>query len=148
MLRGWFVALSVQTRSHYQTPHQRHAHRLCSLQKTYIQTVKMLRKSLLNIGLYVNRRQRRWIHRATAALNPLNPVNPGDIHRRDASTSTVMGANNKVKTMDELDGPSFMATLYWLFIKGHFKTAQQMQVSGIRTHGSAQSFIGLFPCEL
>lgn len=39
-----------------------------------------------------------------------------------------MGADDKLKTMDELGGPSFMTTLYWLFIKGYFKTAQQMQV--------------------
>ncbi|XP_028991589.1 sterol 26-hydroxylase, mitochondrial [Betta splendens] len=59
--------------------------------------------------------------------------------RGDASTSTssstVVGAENQLKTMDDLGGPSFMATLYWLFIKGHFKTAHQMQIEHMKIYG-------------
>lgn len=97
----------------------------------------MFRKSLVNIGLRV---QRDGVHRATAGLSP---VNYGDIGRRDASSSStttsttaataaVMGDNFKLKTIDDLGGPSFMKTLYWLLVKGHLQTAQQMQVSGTR----------------
>jgi len=30
--------------------------------------------------------------------------------------------------MDDLDGPSFLTSLYWLFGKGYFQTTHQMQV--------------------
>lgn len=90
----------------------------------------MLRKSLANIGLRVHRPQQEGIQRAAA--------NYGDIRRRDASSTTaaaasssatIMGDNVKLKTMDDLGGPSFLTTLNWLFVKGYFKTTQQMQVS-------------------
>ncbi|XP_023260263.1 sterol 26-hydroxylase, mitochondrial-like [Seriola lalandi dorsalis] len=100
----------------------------------------MLRKSLMNVGLrVVNRQQQKGIQRFTAGLSP---VNYGEIQRRDASTTTttttttpVMGNNNKLKTMDELGGPSFMTTLYWLFVKGYFKTTQQMQIEHSKIYG-------------
>lgn len=77
----------------------------------------MLRRSLVNIG-------QRAQPGVTAA-------------RRDASSSTttaagateIMGDKNKLKTMDDLGGPTFLTTLHWLFVKGYFKTTQQMQVS-------------------
>lgn len=91
----------------------------------------MLRKSLANIGLRVHRPQQEGIQRAAASY--------GHIRRRDASSSTaataasssatIMGDNVKLKTMDDLGGPSFLTTLNWLFVKGYFKTTQQMQVS-------------------
>lgn len=91
----------------------------------------MLRKSLANIALRVHRPQQEGIQRAAASY--------GDIRRRDASSSTaataasssatIMGDNVKLKTMDDLGGPSFLTTLNWLFVKGYFKTTQQMQVS-------------------
>lgn len=94
----------------------------------------MLRKSLVNIGLRVNCQQNKGIQRVTTGWNP---VNYGGIHRRDASssTTTVMGDNTKPKTMDELGGPSFMTTLYWLFVKGYFKTTQQMQIEHSKIYG-------------
>ena len=97
-------------------------------EKQTVYTVKMLRKSLLNIGLRVSPQQHEGIHRVTAGLNP---GNYGNIHRRDVSSTpaTVMGDNVKIKTMDELGGPSFMTTLNWLFVKGYFQTTQQLQVS-------------------
>lgn len=86
----------------------------------------MLRKSLVNIGLRVNRAQHEGIQRVTARC--------GDNRRRDASTgtATVMSDNVKLKTMDDLGGPSFMTTLNWLFVKGYFQTTQQLQVSASR----------------
>ena len=88
----------------------------------------MLRKSLVNVGLRASRPQyKHGIQRAT--------VNYGNTSHRDASsttTTTMMGDNVKLKTMDELDGPSFLTTLHWLFVKGYFQTTQQLQVSGIR----------------
>lgn len=97
--------------------------------KRIVYTVAMLRKSLANIGLRVHRPQPEGIQRAAA--------NYGDIRRRHASSSTaaasssatIMGDNVKLKTIDDLGGPSFLTTLNWLFVKGYFKTTQQMQVS-------------------
>lgn len=91
----------------------------------------MWRKSVANISL--SRQQYEGIQRAAARLDPLRY---GDTRRRDASSttsssSTLMGHNNKLKSMDELHGPGFLTTLHWLFIKGYFQTTQQMQVSGI-----------------
>ncbi|XP_041858390.1 cytochrome P450 [Melanotaenia boesemani] len=92
----------------------------------------MLTKSLVNFGLWVNRQQHKGIGKATAVLGA---AHHGDIQRRrTSSTSTVMGVN-KQKTMDDLGGPSFMTTLYWLFVKGHFKTTQQMQIEHKKIYG-------------
>ncbi|KAI2660604.1 Sterol 26-hydroxylase, mitochondrial [Labeo rohita] len=41
------------------------------------------------------------------------------------TTSTLIG--DKQKTMDDLHGPSFLTSLYWLFGKGYFQTTHQMQ---------------------
>ncbi|XP_018552071.1 sterol 26-hydroxylase, mitochondrial [Lates calcarifer] len=93
----------------------------------------MLRKYLINVGLRVNRQQHKGTQRETAGLNP---ASYGDIHHRDTSTTTtVMGTNNKLKTMDDLGGPSFMTTLYWLFVKGYFQTTQQMQIEHSKIYG-------------
>uniref|UniRef100_A0A3Q0QV11 Cytochrome P450 family 27 subfamily A member 3 n=1 Tax=Amphilophus citrinellus TaxID=61819 RepID=A0A3Q0QV11_AMPCI len=53
---------------------------------------------------------------------------------KTASASTVM-AVNKLKTMDDLGGPSFMTTLYWLFVKGYFQTTQQLQIEHSKIYG-------------
>ncbi|GAA6225228.1 sterol 26-hydroxylase, mitochondrial-like isoform X1 [Lates japonicus] len=93
----------------------------------------MLRKYLINVGLRVNRQQHKGTQRETAGLIP---ASYGDIHHRDTSTTTtVMGANNKLKTMNDLGGPSFMTTLYWLFVKGYFQTTQQMQIEHSKIYG-------------
>ncbi|KAM7406842.1 hypothetical protein PAMA_002851 [Pampus argenteus] len=93
----------------------------------------MLRKSLANIRLRVNRQQNKGIQAVTAGWNPQDY---GDIHRRyAASTSTVMGDNTKLKSMEDLGGPGFMTTLYWLFVKGYFKTTQQMQIEHSKIYG-------------
>ncbi|XP_060909082.1 sterol 26-hydroxylase, mitochondrial [Labrus mixtus] len=87
----------------------------------------MFGKSLLHFGLRRNRERCHGLQRVT--------VNYGDIHRRDASSAAVMGANVKPKTMDELGGPSFMTTLNWLFVKGYFQTTQQMQIEHKKIYG-------------
>ncbi|KAF3694582.1 Sterol 26-hydroxylase, mitochondrial [Channa argus] len=92
----------------------------------------MLRRSLINVGSHVNRRQQKRLQRS-AAFN--NSNNNGDVHGRDASSATVMGAGNKQKTMDDLGGPTFMTTLYWLFVKGYFQTTQQMQIEHSKIYG-------------
>uniref|UniRef100_A0A8C6WTN5 Si:dkey-91i10.3 n=1 Tax=Neogobius melanostomus TaxID=47308 RepID=A0A8C6WTN5_9GOBI len=49
-------------------------------------------------------------------------------HRSASTTSTVMDNAKSLKTIDDLNGPTFMNTLYWLFVKGYFKHAQQLQI--------------------
>lgn len=76
----------------------------------------MLRRSLVSIG----RRAQRPGETAT--------------RRRDAASTTttateIMEDKTKLKTMDDLGGPTFLTTLHWLFVKGYFQTTQQMQVS-------------------
>uniref|UniRef100_A0A6Q2YCV0 Cytochrome P450 family 27 subfamily A member 3 n=1 Tax=Esox lucius TaxID=8010 RepID=A0A6Q2YCV0_ESOLU len=58
------------------------------------------------------------------------------ILRRDASSNAaVLGDNNKQKTMEDLDGPSFMTSLYWLFGKGYFQTTHQLQIEHSNIYG-------------
>ncbi|XP_032423260.1 cytochrome P450 isoform X1 [Xiphophorus hellerii] len=91
----------------------------------------MLRKPLVNICLQLSRRHRHdGTCRSAAGPSP-------DVHRRQTSTAssdTAMGVS-KLKTMDDLGGPSFATTLYWLFIKGYFQTTQQMQIEHKRIYG-------------
>ncbi|KAG5851616.1 hypothetical protein ANANG_G00053540 [Anguilla anguilla] len=55
--------------------------------------------------------------------------------RRHSSSSTMLTGANKLKTMDELHGPSFMTSLYWLFGKGYFKITHQMQIEHSKIYG-------------
>lgn len=92
----------------------------------------MLRKSLVNIGPRVIRPQHQGLQRVT--------VNYEDFRRRDASsissTTTTVGDNNvRLKTMDDLGGPGFLASLNWLFVKGYFKTTQQLQIEQSKVYG-------------
>ncbi|KAL3055938.1 hypothetical protein OYC64_018609 [Pagothenia borchgrevinki] len=94
----------------------------------------MLRTSLMTLGLRVNRQQHAGIQTAKAGLNAGNHAG---IHRRDAATTTTTVINDSVKqkTMDDLGGPSLMSTLNWLFVKGYFKKAQQMQIEHRKIYG-------------
>ena len=84
----------------------------------------MLRGSLQNMGLRASR--------------------VGHARRRHASSAAaVPGHNVKLRTIDELGGPSFLTTLNWLFVKGYFKTTQQMQV---RESRGAPACVYLFVC--
>lgn len=87
----------------------------------------MFRKSLITVGLRGNRQRYSGVQRAT--------VTHGDVRYRETSSAAVMGDNVKLKTMDELGGPSFMTTLNWLFVKGYFKTSQQMQIEHKKIYG-------------
>ncbi|XP_033473716.1 cytochrome P450 [Epinephelus lanceolatus] len=91
----------------------------------------MFRNTLLT-GLRLNRRHHDGIHRVTAGLSLRIH---GDIHRRDASTSSSTVMADRLKTMDDLGGPSLLTTLNWLFVKGYFQTTQQMQIEHSRMYG-------------
>ncbi|XP_026074039.1 sterol 26-hydroxylase, mitochondrial [Carassius auratus] len=55
------------------------------------------------------------------------------------STRTLTGGDDKQKTkqktMDDLNGPSFLTSLYWLFGKGYFQTTHQMQIEHSKIYG-------------
>ncbi|XP_034549079.1 cytochrome P450 [Notolabrus celidotus] len=87
----------------------------------------MLRKCLVNVGLRRNRQRYHGVQRAAGTS--------GDMRHRDASSTTVMGDQVKLKTMEDLAGPSLLTTLNWLFIKGYFKTTQQMQIEHKNIYG-------------
>ncbi|XP_037095015.1 cytochrome P450 [Syngnathus acus] len=96
----------------------------------------MFAKVITSFGL----RTRCWIHvktRPAAEVTSL-AVEPRQPARRPAS-STCTGAVSddvgRVKSMDELGGPSFLSTLNWLFVKGYFKTTQQMQIEHKKLYG-------------
>uniref|UniRef100_A0A8C2XUT7 Cytochrome P450 family 27 subfamily A member 3 n=1 Tax=Cyclopterus lumpus TaxID=8103 RepID=A0A8C2XUT7_CYCLU len=79
--------------------------------------------------LYLLTQQREGIQR-------LSPGPHGDKHASTTTSSpTVMGPSSKLKTMDQLGGPSLLTTLNWLFVKGYFKTTQQLQIEHSRIYG-------------
>ncbi|KAJ8255442.1 hypothetical protein GJAV_G00204920 [Gymnothorax javanicus] len=55
--------------------------------------------------------------------------------QRHSSSSTMLTGTNKLKTMDDLHGPSFMTSLYWLFVKGYFPKAHEMQIEHSKIYG-------------
>lgn len=80
--------------------------------------LEMFCRSLLRRGLQVWRpEQQIGLRCAPAALE----------ERRVASSSTAV-AGAKLKSMEDLGGPSFLTSLYWLFGKGYFQITHQMQV--------------------
>lgn len=87
----------------------------------------MLRNRLLAVGLRAGGPHREALQRAA--------VNYAGARRRHASSTTteMTGDNVRQKTIDDLGGPSFLATFNWLFVKGYLPKTQQMQVSGART---------------
>lgn len=91
---------------------------------------KMLRNRLLAVGLRAGGPHREALQRAA--------VNYAGARRRHASSTTteMTGDNVRQKTIDDLGGPSFLATFNWLFVKGYLPKTQQMQVSGARTFPS------------
>ncbi|XP_077392176.1 cytochrome P450 [Festucalex cinctus] len=93
----------------------------------------MLAKVVTGFGLRTPR-PRRWIHTKTTPA----AAEPGDPARRHSSstcTGAVSDGVGRVKSMDELGGPSFFSTLYWLFVKGYFQTTQQMQIEHKKLYG-------------
>ncbi|KAM9344123.1 cytochrome P450 [Pholidichthys leucotaenia] len=94
----------------------------------------MLRRSLLKFGslrLY-RPQQLQAIQRVTAGVSH---TNRGSFHRRQTTSASPAVEVNKLKTMSDLGGPSFMTTLYWLFVKGYFQTTQQMQIEHRKIYG-------------
>ncbi|CAL8343035.1 unnamed protein product [Boreogadus saida] len=56
--------------------------------------------------------------------------------RRDiASSTTSVVEHNKQKTIDDLEGPSFVRTLYWLIGKGYLSLSHQMQIEHSKIYG-------------
>ncbi|XP_061697672.1 sterol 26-hydroxylase, mitochondrial isoform X2 [Syngnathoides biaculeatus] len=84
----------------------------------------MFTRVAIGFGLRT-RRHRLGIH-TRAAPELREPA------RLSASSTCDYG---RVKTMEELGGPSFLSTLYWLFVKGYFRTTQQMQIEHKKLYG-------------
>lgn len=55
--------------------------------------------------------------------------------RNVSTTSTVVDNTKQLKTIDDLTGPTLINTLYWLFVKGYFKHAQQLQIEHSKVWG-------------
>ncbi|XP_029981573.1 cytochrome P450 [Sphaeramia orbicularis] len=87
----------------------------------------MLRTCVSNIGWRMGRPHREGLRRVTDRGD--------DVHRPASTSSTVMGHGTKPKTIDDLPGPSFPTSLYWLFVKGYFQTTQQMQIEHSKIYG-------------
>lgn len=77
----------------------------------------MFSNSLLRTGLFLCKQDNSGIKCLTSIF----------LSAGTRTSSTLIGGD-KQKTMDDLDGPSFMTSLYWLFGKGYFQTTHQMQV--------------------
>lgn len=56
-------------------------------------------------------------------------------HRNVSTTSTIVDNTKQLKTIDDLTGPTVINTLYWLFVKGYFKHAQQLQIEHSKVWG-------------
>lgn len=80
----------------------------------------MFSKSLLRTGFCLRRTENSGIKCVLSAF--LSTGNP---------THSTLIDGDKQKTMDDLGGPSFLTSLYWLFGKGYFNKTQQMQVSDV-----------------
>ncbi|KAL0963999.1 hypothetical protein UPYG_G00316290 [Umbra pygmaea] len=89
----------------------------------------MFSKSLFQVGL-------RSVQNRSNGIKIMTTLPPGvgDRHREISSNATVVG-DNKQKTINDLDGPSFMTSLYWLFGKGYFQTTHQMQIEHSNIYG-------------
>ncbi|XP_056611130.1 sterol 26-hydroxylase, mitochondrial [Triplophysa dalaica] len=84
----------------------------------------MFSKSLLKTGFYLRRTENSGIKCMLSAF--LSTENP---------THSTLIDGDKQKTMDDLGGPSFLTSLYWLFGKGYFNKTQQMQIEHKKIYG-------------
>ncbi|AWP13487.1 putative cytochrome P450 27C1-like [Scophthalmus maximus] len=80
----------------------------------------MWRKSVMFVSLRVNGGRHDGIRGAAAA-------------RYVSSSSS--SSSSKLKTMAELGGPNFGTTLYWMFVKGHYRTMHQLQIEHRKIYG-------------
>ncbi|XP_062861593.1 sterol 26-hydroxylase, mitochondrial [Trichomycterus rosablanca] len=88
----------------------------------------MFCKSIIRSGLVLCKQERH---------TGLKCVTTGGLNfgeRRRGTSSTVTN-ENKLKTMDDLSGPSFLTSLYWLFGKGYFQITHQMQIEHSKIYG-------------
>ncbi|XP_054643786.1 sterol 26-hydroxylase, mitochondrial isoform X1 [Dunckerocampus dactyliophorus] len=94
----------------------------------------MLAKVVTGFGLRANR---RWLQTTAAKTTSPSTAAAPEPQRRNASSSYsgTMVDDSKPKSMDELGGPSFLTTLYWLFVKRYFNTTQQMQIEHKKIYG-------------
>ncbi|KAL7865826.1 hypothetical protein SRHO_G00110730 [Serrasalmus rhombeus] len=89
----------------------------------------MFYRSLLRTGLLVWRQEQQTaLKRAPSALT--------SVRERRHSTSNTAMTGNKLKSMQDLGGPSFLTSLYWLFGKGYFQITHQMQIEHSKIYGS------------
>uniref|UniRef100_A0A3B1K130 Cytochrome P450 family 27 subfamily A member 2 n=1 Tax=Astyanax mexicanus TaxID=7994 RepID=A0A3B1K130_ASTMX len=68
------------------------------------------------------------------------PLQPGGVRSLRAQTSdlnlqSVTAEPGKLKTIDDLPGPSLATTVYWLFVKGYADKSHAMQVEHKRLYG-------------
>ncbi|KAJ8012347.1 hypothetical protein DPEC_G00041760 [Dallia pectoralis] len=79
-------------------------------------------RTFFQIGKHVSK------HEQTNAIKMVTSWHVSE-QRRYASDA------NKQKTMEDLDGPSLITSLYWLFGKGYFQTTHQMQIEHSNIYG-------------
>ncbi|XP_061091106.1 sterol 26-hydroxylase, mitochondrial [Conger conger] len=91
----------------------------------------MFSKSLLRTTLVVGSGRLEMHRGAKRGISSFPSV---DIRRHSSSTTMLNGAS-KLKTMDELHGPTFLTSLYWLFGKGYFQITHQMQIEHSNIYG-------------
>ncbi|XP_051566709.1 sterol 26-hydroxylase, mitochondrial-like [Myxocyprinus asiaticus] len=84
----------------------------------------MVSNSLLRSGLFLCKQENSGIKYLTAVF----------LKAGNQSHSTLVGGDEQ-KTMDDLDGPHLLTSLYWLFGKGYFKRTHQMQIEHSKMYG-------------
>ncbi|CAL8267515.1 unnamed protein product [Lota lota] len=90
----------------------------------------MFASSLMNIG------SRAYRQDHANRINKISFFFNYSVHcRRGGSSTTSVVDHNKQKTMDDLGGPSFMRTLYWLIGKGYLPLSHQMQIEHSKIYG-------------
>lgn len=82
----------------------------------------MFSESLLRRGLFLCRKENGGIK---CLISPF----------LSARTHSTLVDGDKQKTMDDLGGPSFLTSLYWLFGKGYFPKTHQMQIEHSKIYG-------------
>ncbi|KAK6485287.1 cytochrome P450 27C1-like isoform X3 [Huso huso] len=90
----------------------------------------MFCKSLLRTGSLTICRTPTGFGVSSAAVSLLRN---NEMKRHCSSSSDL--ANNTLKTMEELHGPSFLTSLYWLFGKGYFDITHEMQIEHKKIYG-------------
>lgn len=114
---------------HYHQP-QLHAHTHSrAIQEKERKKKNMLRKCLVNVGLLAPRPHRQRLLAAAACCRVSTSNTTAAATATAATAAEITEDKTKLKTMADLGGPSLLTTLHWLFVKGYFKTTQQMQVS-------------------